>query len=173
MGLQFSLCTSIFARMRWRVLEIGYCYSEDCSSDNRALECTWSFLGVVYLSYSKNSAVVLGFFFYYALIGAYWCIGATVGDTILLSWLFEKELSLPSILPWVYISIAVMSSATMFLFDRLQNYFDSVKLTLVSQLLMSLSLFTAYCFLSSGSLSLRFVLTVWLEASALVLMTLF
>ena len=97
----------------------------------------------MYLSYSKHNVVVFGFFLYYALIGAYWCIGATVGDTILLSWLYEQQLSLPRILPWVYISIAVMSSVTMFLFDRLQNYFDSVKLTLLSQLLISGSMFRA------------------------------
>lgn len=119
----------------------------------------------------KGSALFQLFFLYFTSIGMFYTVGATVGDTLFLSSLSPERV--PSVLPWVYVSVGVANVLSALLLDAAQARISRLRVVAGTQLVLAFSVvgFRQLIDLDIGALYLGLV--VWIEACALVSITIF
>jgi AAA family ATP:ADP antiporter len=111
------------------------------------------------------------FFLFFASIGMFYTIGTTVGDTLFLSRFGAAAAE--HLLPWLFIGITIASVAVSWLYSVAEPRFPRVRLIVVTQLVMALSLVIARQVLRADIQWLYFGLAVWLEVCALLSIMLF
>ena len=67
----------------------------------------------------EERRLVLLFFAFFVGVGMFYTVGAAIGDTLFLSHL--PSASVPALLPWVYVGIAVANVASTLTFDAVQS----------------------------------------------------
>lgn len=112
-------------------------------------------------------------FSYATILSIFYILCATVGETLFLSHFDAK--SLQELLPWIYISIALVSILVAWGYDRLNDIVPRRNLMIGAPLFfaMSILLFRYVIYVTNGHHAVYFGLVVWLEASALFMMALF
>jgi CRP-like cAMP-binding protein/HEAT repeat protein len=119
----------------------------------------------------EERRIVLLFFAFFAGVGMFYTVGATVGDTLFLSNLPVGEV--PRKLPLVYIGVAVANVLSTLAFGAVQSRVSRTASIIGTQVVLALSLLLARKLVENGSSSLYFGLVIWLEACSLLSITLF
>ncbi|MDH5670512.1 MAG: cyclic nucleotide-binding domain-containing protein [Myxococcales bacterium] len=116
-------------------------------------------------------SLAFAFFAFFVGIGMFYTVGSTVGDTLFLSSLPSSRV--PRMLPWVYVGIAFTNVASTFAFDALQARISRTAAIIGTQLVMSATVLLARKLVEGGGEAVYFGLVIWLEACALLSITLF
>src|SRR5712691_9173510 len=106
------------------------------------------------------------FFAFFALIGMFYTIGTTVGDTLFLSRFGAS--SAERLLPWLFIGITIATVAVAWIYSVVEPRFPRIGLIVGTQFLLALSLVVARQVVRVNSRWLYFGLAVWLEVCALL-----
>ncbi|HEU4988859.1 MAG TPA: cyclic nucleotide-binding domain-containing protein [Gemmatimonadaceae bacterium] len=113
------------------------------------------------------------FFTTAVLIGAYWAVGAAVGDTLFLSAVIERGSSVARWLPWVYVLIAVGALAATWAFGFMEARLPRHAFVVSVPLALALSMLALRAALAAPSIAVRLGLAVWVDVAALLSITLF
>ncbi len=119
----------------------------------------------------KEFALVQSFFLFFVGIGMFYTVGATVGDTLFLSSLPPDQV--PTTLPFVYIGIAVTGFLSILVYDFASHRVSRFAAIVGTQLVMALSVAGFRFVIGLDADWIYFALVVWLEACALLSITLF
>lgn len=119
----------------------------------------------------EERRLVLLFFAFFAGVGMFYTVAATVGDTLFLSNLGPREV--PRRLPWVYFGVAVANVASMLAFDRLQSRLSRTSSIVGTQIALGATVLVARQLVESESDAVYLALVIWLEACSLLSITLF
>ena len=111
------------------------------------------------------------FFVYFTSIGMFYTVGATVGDTLFLSHLPPERV--PSLLPWVYVSVGVTNVLAALLLDAVQARLSRLWVVAGTPLVLALSVLGFWQLSGLEISALYLALVVWIEACALVSITIF
>lgn len=111
------------------------------------------------------------FFVFFVGVGMFYTVGSTVGDTLFLSNLTSEQV--PRRLPWVYIGIAVANVVSTIVFDAVQARVSRTNCIVGTQIVLAASVFLARQGIEAHSDALYLALVIWLEAVALISITLF
>jgi ATP:ADP antiporter, AAA family len=115
--------------------------------------------------------LVAWFFLYFAGIGMFYTVGATVGDTLFLSSLPKGQV--PAMLPWVYAGVAVTSFLAAMAYDALHQRISRQGVIVGTQVFLALSVLAFRLVVDRGGSFVYLALCVWLEVAALLSITLF
>jgi CRP-like cAMP-binding protein/ATP/ADP translocase/HEAT repeat protein len=119
----------------------------------------------------EERRLVLLFFAFFAGVGMFYTVGATVGDTLFLSNLPAPEV--PRLLPWVYVGIAVANVASTLAFDAIQSRASRTNSIVGVQIALAVSVLLARQLVEAESGVIYFALVIWLEMCSLLSITLF
>ncbi len=122
---------------------------------------------------SGEFGLVQLFFLQFTTIGLFYTIGATAADTMFLS-RFSPE-GVKTLLPWVYVGTAVISTLLTWFYDFIQGRVPRLKLLVGTHIVLGISVF-AFRYLISIYESftwLYFIFVIWLESCALISIMLF
>ena len=115
--------------------------------------------------------VVLLFFGFFAGVGMFYTVGAAIGDTLFLSHL--PPAAVPSLLPWVYVGIAVANVASTLTFDAVQARVSRPVSIVGTQIVLAVSVLLARQLVDAHTTAVYYGLVIWLEACAVFSITLF
>ena len=123
------------------------------------------FFETVFKIAPREFALVQIFFLYMTSLGIFYTIGATSGDTMLLSKYSSPEVR--KLLPWVYIGIATASVVITWLYDLIQGRLSRMMLLVVSQVFLGATVFVFSYFIGQYPEEkwIYYTLVVWLEAT--------
>ena len=119
----------------------------------------------------KGFALFQLFFVYFTGVGMFYTVGATVGDTLFLSNLPAEQV--PSVLPWVYISVGVANVLSALLLDAVQARLSRLWSVAGTPLVLALAVLGFRLLIDLDIGALYLALVVWIEACALVSITIF
>jgi ATP/ADP translocase/HEAT repeat protein len=111
------------------------------------------------------------FFAFFALIGMFYTIGTTVGDTLFLSRFGASAAE--HLLPWLFIGITIATVAVSWIFNLVEPRVPRITLIVGTQLGLAASLLIFREVLRADVRWLYFGLAVWLEVCALISIMLF
>jgi CRP-like cAMP-binding protein/ATP/ADP translocase len=119
----------------------------------------------------EEVALVQAFFLFFVGIGMFYTVGVTVGDTLFLSHLPADQVA--KTLPFVYVGIAVAGFFLILVYDAVQQHVSRLWAIVGTQLILAVTMLVFRFAVDFESQWLYFSLIVWLEAAALLSITLF
>ncbi len=120
---------------------------------------------------TRELPLVKAFFMFFCGIGMFYTVGATVGDTLFLASLSPEQV--PTMLPWVYVGIAVGSFLVTMLYDAVQHRISRPAAIIGTQVFLAVTVLCFRLAIELGASWLYFGLAVWMEVSALLSITLY
>lgn len=113
------------------------------------------------------------FFIYLMLVSAFYTFSFSVAETIFLQ-SFSLHL-IEILLPWIYISTAVLTILITFIYDHVFQKFSRIKLLIGTDLVVALGIIILKQFSEVGLVKewMRFFLLIWVESCCVFKITLF
>lgn len=107
-------------------------------------------------------------FLYLTIVGAYWVMSATIGDTLFLSKFGEDS---KKMLPYVYIGISIVTVLVSLVSDRMLEHFSKLKLISIIEILLGVTVFSFRYIVKIDSGWIFYALVIWLEVCAMLTVT--